>query len=139
MRSWKERVMHMVLFEFGGLVIVTPLASALSGHGLAEIGILAVGLATAAMAWNLVWNWGFDRIVPTRQRSLSQRLAQAFGFELGLLVMTLPAVAWWMEIGLIEAFWLDAGFMLFFLIYAMVFNTVFDRVMQRRLAKGATR
>ena len=38
--------------------------------------------------------------------------------------------------GLVEAFWLDLGFMLFFLAYAMVFNTLFDLVMRRRLARG---
>lgn len=136
MRSFKERLAHMSLFELGGLVIVTPLATWLSGHDMAEIGILAAGLATAAMLWNLVWNWCFDRMVPTRQRSLMQRFAQAFGFELGLLIMTLPAVAWWLNVGLVEAFWLDAGFMLFFLVYAMVFNSVFDRIMLSRLERS---
>ena len=128
--------MHTLLFEAGGLVMVTPLASWLTGHGMDEMGALAVGLATAAMAWNLVWNRGFDALVPTRRRSVGQRFAQACGFELGLLVMTLPAVAWWLDIGLLEALWLDAGLVLFFLAYAMVFNTLFDVVMRRRLARG---
>lgn len=137
MRSFKERLAHMSLFELGGLVIVTPLATWLSGHGIEEIGVLAAALATVAMLWNLVWNWCFDRLVPTRQRSLAQRLAQAFGFESGLLITTLPAVAWWLDIGLVEAFWLDAGFMLFFLVYAMVFNSIFDHIMIRRMAREA--
>ncbi|GEK73252.1 MULTISPECIES: PACE efflux transporter [Halomonas] len=136
MRSWKERLTHTTLFEAGGLLMVTPLASWLTGHDMGEIGVLAAGLATDAMLWNLVWNRVFDALVPTRRRSLRQRFAQSFGFELGLLVMTLPAVAWWMGIGLVEAFWLDLGFMLFFLAYAMVFNTLFDLVMRRRLARG---
>ncbi|MBB3231797.1 PACE efflux transporter [Halomonas stenophila] len=135
MRSWKERLTHTLLFEAGGLVMVTPLASWVSGHGPGEIGVLALGLATTAMLWNLVWNRLFDGWVPTRRRSLVQRLAQALGFELGLLVMTLPVVAWWLAIGLAEAFWLDLGFMLFFLAYALVFNTLFDHVMRRRLAQ----
>ncbi|PSJ20113.1 transmembrane pair domain-containing protein, partial [Halomonas sp. ND22Bw] len=101
-------------------------ASWLTGHGLGEMGVLAAGLATAATLWNLVWNRIYDVLVPTRQRSLGQRFAQSFGFELGLLVMTLPAVAWWMDITLMEAFWMDLGFLLFFLAYAMVFNTLFD-------------
>lgn len=139
MRSWTERVTHMVLFEAGGLVMVTPLASGITGHGMGEIGVLAVGLASVAMLWNLVWNRLFDRWVPTRRRSLVQRLAQAFGFELGLLVMTLPVVAWWLGIGLVEAFWLDLGFLLFFLAYALVFNTAFDHVMRQRLARRECR
>lgn len=135
MRSWRERLLHTTLFEAGGLVLVTPLASWLSGHGIAQMGLLAAVLATFAMVWNLIWNRLFDRWVPTRRRSLMQRVAQALGFELGLLVMTLPGVAWWLGIGLVEAFWLDLGFMLFFLVYALIFNSVFDLVMQRRLAR----
>ncbi|RTQ98913.1 PACE efflux transporter [Halomonas nitroreducens] len=136
MRSWKERLSHTLLFETGGLIMVTPLASWVSGHGFGEVGVLALGLATIAMLWNLVWNRLFDAWVPTRRRSLVQRLGQALGFELGLLVTTLPVVAWWLSIGLVEAFWLDLGFMLFFLAYALVFNTLFDHVMRRYLAWG---
>ncbi|MDR5868335.1 PACE efflux transporter [Halomonas koreensis] len=136
MRSWKERVTHMVLFEAIGLALVTPLASGLTGHGVGEIGALAVGLASVAMLWNLVWNRLFDAWVPTRRRRLGQRLAQAVGFELGLLVMTLPAVAWWLGIGLVEAFWLDLGLMAFFLLHALIFNTLFDIVMRHYLARG---
>ena len=134
MRSWRERLLHTTLFEAGGLVLVTPLASWLTGHGIGRLGLLTVSLATFAMLWNLVWNRLFDRWVPTRRRSLAQRVAQALGFELGLLVMTLPVVAWWLGIGMVEAFWLDLGFMLFFLGYALIFNSAFDGIMQRRLA-----
>jgi uncharacterized membrane protein len=139
MRSWKERVTHMVLFEAIGLAIVIPLSSVLSGHEAGAIGVLAAGLAGAAMLWNLIWNRLFDAWVPTRRRSLVQRIAQAVGFELGLLIATLPVVAWWLDIGLVEAFWLDLGFMLFFLTYALFFNTAFDHVMRRRLAQEGGR
>ena len=136
MRSWGERVLHMTLFEVGGLVIVTPLSSWLTGHGIGELGLLAAAISTLAMLWNLVWNRMFDHWVPTRQRTLLQRSVQALGFELGLLIVTLPGVAWWLGIGIVEAFWLDLGFMLFFLFYALIFNTAFDAWMRRRLAQG---
>ena len=136
MRSWDERVLHMTLFEVGGLVIVTPLSSWLTGHGIGELGLLAAAISTLAMLWNLVWNRMFDHWVPTRQRTLLQRSVQALGFELGLLIVTLPGVAWWLGIGIVEAFWLDLGFMLFFLFYALIFNTAFDAWMRRRLAQG---
>lgn len=134
MRSWKERVVHTSLFEAGGLLIVTPMASWLSGHGMLEIGGLAVVIATMAMLWNLVWNRIFDVWVPSRRRSFMQRLAQAGGFELGLLMTTLPLIVWWLKISLVEALIMDLGFIVFFLFYAMAFNTLFDRIMLRRLA-----
>lgn len=135
MRSWKERLAHTLLFEALGLAIVIPASSALTGHDTGQIGPLAIFLATFAMLWNLVWNRLFDHWVPTRRRSLLQRGAQSLGFELGILIATLPVVAWWLDIGLVEAFWLDLGFMLFFLVYALVFNTAFDHYMQRRLQR----
>lgn len=138
MRSWGERLLHTTLFEAGGLLMATPLASWLTGHGIARMGLLTVVLATFAMLWNLIWNRLFDHWVPTRKRSLMQRIAQALGFETGLLIMTLPGVAWWLDMGLIEAFWLDLGFMLFFLVYALAFNTLFDVWMRRRLAQGGS-
>lgn len=138
MRSWGERLLHTTLFEAGGLLMATPLASWLTGHGIAQMGLLTVVLATFAMLWNLVWNRWFDRWVPTRKRSLMQRIAQSLGFEAGLLIMTLPGVAWWLEMGIVEAFWLDLGFMLFFLVYALVFNTLFDVWMRHRLAQGSS-
>lgn len=134
MRSWKERVAHMSLFEVGGLLSVTPLASWLSGHGLATIGGLAAAISVLAMLWNLVWNRVFDVWIPSRRRSIMQRLAQAVGFELGLLITTVPLIAWWLKIGLVEALLMDIGFVIFYLLYAMAFNILFDRVMLRRLA-----
>ncbi|HSH49641.1 MAG TPA: PACE efflux transporter [Halomonas sp.] len=134
MRSWKERVAHMSLFEAGGLLSVTPLASWLSGHGMLEIGGLAAAISVLAMLWNLIWNRFFDVWVPSRRRSVMQRLAQAVGFELGLLTTTVPLIAWWLKIGLVDALLMDIGFLVFFLLYAMAFNTLFDRVMLRRLA-----
>lgn len=138
MRSVKERLAHSALFEAGGLIMVTPLANLVSGHGLGKLGALGVALATLAMGWNLVWNRLFDHWVPSRRRSLGQRLAQALGFETGLVVLTLPGVAWWLDIGLLEALWLDIGFVAFFLAYGLIFNTLFDRVMRRRLARGGS-
>lgn len=138
MRSIKERLMHSALFEAGGLLMVTPLANMLSGHGMGKLGVLGGALATLAMGWNLIWNRLFDHWVPSRRRSFVQRLAQALGFETGLVVLSLPWVAWWLDIGLLEALWLDIGFVLFFLVYGLIFNTFFDRMMRRRLAQGDT-
>ncbi|RAR60842.1 MULTISPECIES: PACE efflux transporter [Halomonadaceae] len=138
MRSVKERLLHSALFEAGGLVLVTPLANLVSGHGLGKLGTLGVALATVAMGWNLIWNRLFDHWVPSRRRSVFERLAQALGFEAGLVVLTLPGVAWWLEIGLAEALWLDIGFVVFFLAYGLIFNTLFDRAMRRHLARGGS-
>ncbi len=62
-----------------------------------------------------------------RGRSLAQRAAHAIGFEGGLVVTLVPFFAWWLDISLWQAFVLDLGLLLFFLVYTFVFNWVFDR------------
>lgn len=47
LRAIGERVADTPLFELGGTLIVTPLASALTGHGIAALGVLAIGLTQA--------------------------------------------------------------------------------------------
>lgn len=88
MRSKKERLAQAGLLELGGILLVAPLSALVTGHDLASMGSLAVVMSTLAVIWSTVWNWMFDRWVPTRQRSVAQRIAQALGFELGLVLVT---------------------------------------------------
>ena len=47
-------------------------------------------------------------------------------FEIGLLFVLMPFIAWYLSISLMEAFLIDVSFALFYLIYAFVFNWVYD-------------
>ncbi len=42
--------------------------------------------------------------------------------------MLVPFFAWWLGIGLVEAFMLESGLILFFLAYTFAFTWAFDRV-----------
>ena len=139
MRSKKERLAQAGLLELGGILLVAPLSALVTGHDLASMGSLAVVMSTLAVIWSTVWNWMFDRWVPTRQRSVTQRIAQALGFELGLVLVTIFIVAAWLDLGLWQALLLDLGFVAFFLVWAMIFNPLFDAVMSRLLARRAAR
>ena len=139
MRSKKERLAQAGLLELGGILLVAPLSALVTGNDLASMGSLAVVMSTLAVIWSTVWNWMFDRWVPTRQRSVTQRIAQALGFELGLVLVTIFIVAAWLDLGLWQALLLDLGFVAFFLVWAMIFNPLFDAVMSRLLARRAAR
>ncbi|BBO57759.1 MAG: transmembrane pair domain-containing protein [Cobetia sp.] len=139
MRSKKERLAQAGLLELGGILLVAPLSALVTGNDLASMGSLAVVMSTLAVIWSTVWNWMFDRWVPTRQRSATQRIAQALGFELGLVLVTVFIVAAWLDLGLWQALLLDLGFVAFFLVWAMIFNPLFDAVMSRLLARKAAR
>jgi uncharacterized membrane protein len=45
-----------------------------------------------------------------------------------LLVLFLPAIAWYLDISLWDAFKMDIAMATFYLVYAFVFNWVYDRV-----------
>jgi uncharacterized membrane protein len=56
------------------------------------------------------------------------RILHATLFEASLLVLTIPMVAWWLDMGLWAAFLADIGFAFFFLIYAFMYNWIYDVV-----------
>jgi len=49
-------------------------------------------------------------------------------FELGLLIVLMPFIAWYLNISLAHALVMDISFALFYVVYAFVFNWSYDRV-----------
>ena len=133
MRTAKDRLRHTLLFEIIALVIVISFTSLALGFDAVRIGSLSIIMCIWAMFWNALYNYLFDRSLLALGRSLSDRppklrALHSFLFEAGLVVQTLPFVAWWMKINLAQAFLMDAGFMLFYLVYGYIFNWVYDRI-----------
>ncbi|MFC7553459.1 PACE efflux transporter [Pseudoroseomonas wenyumeiae] len=96
------------------------------------MGVIGFGSALAATAWNYVYNLGFDhamqRLAGHTRKSLGLRVAHALLFEAGLLMVLLPPIAWYLGIGLYEAFVMDLAIAAFYVVYAFVFNLAYDRV-----------
>lgn len=132
MRTRNDRLRHAIAFEFIGLLIATPLASWIAGVGLNHMGLLALFFTLLATVWNYVYNIGFDHFLIKYQgnshKSLFQRVVHTFGFEGGLLIVALPVMSWWLKISLLEALLLDLGFVAFYLVYAFVYNWVYDKI-----------
>jgi uncharacterized membrane protein len=132
MRSTYDRIRHAISFELIALLIVTPAGALLFGKPITDIGVIAIGGATIATGWNYLYNLGFDhlmqRLTGGTQKSPAIRIAHAILFELGLLVVLLPFVAWYLQISLWEALIMDVAFALFYVVYAFVFNWAYDRV-----------
>jgi uncharacterized membrane protein len=49
-------------------------------------------------------------------------------FEAGLVIMTVPIIAWWLDMGWWDAFVADLALVLIFMVFTFCFNWVFDRV-----------
>ncbi|MFG6516105.1 PACE efflux transporter [Sulfitobacter sp. 1A13496] len=130
MRSTADRIRHALSFEIIALLIVTPASAWLFDKPIGHIGVVAVVSASIATGWNYVYNLGFDhalrRLRGTVKKTVPIRLLHAVSFEIGLLFVLLPFIAWYLEISLREAFLIDVSLAVFYLIYAFVFNWIYD-------------
>jgi len=130
MRNTKDRIRHALSFEIIGLLIVTPLGAYVFHMPMHHIGVAALVAATVATLWNYVYNLLYDhamrRLLGHVRKSLRQRVLHAVVFELGLLLALMPFFAWYLDISLLQAFVMDAGFAAFYLVYAFLFNWGYD-------------
>jgi len=138
-KSVKERFFHALGFELVAIGICAPLGAWLLGYSLAHIGALTLMISLIAMSWNMVFNALFDRLQRRMgfARTLWARAVHATLFELGLLMAVVPLAAWWLGIGLWEAFVLDIGIALFFLPYTFAFNWTYDHLRALVIARQA--
>lgn len=127
----KRRVVYVTLYELIAIAAATAGLAFLSGQGAAHAGVIAALAALIAVAWNLLFNWAFERWEErqeVRGRSTRRRVVHAVSFEMGLVVTLVPIFAWWFNISLWQALVMDIGMIVFFLCYTFVFNWVFDQV-----------
>jgi len=131
MQGIKRKVIYITLYEIIAIAMSATGLALLSGAEMGHASVAAVAASAIAVVWNLVYNTLFERWEARqakRGRSLLRRVAHAIGFEGGLVITLVPLFAWWLDISLWQAFVLDLGLIVFFLVYTFVFNWVFDRV-----------
>lgn len=136
-KSVKERFFHALGFEVVAIGICAPLGTWLLGYSLAHMGLLTLMISLIAMTWNMAFNAMFDwaqRRLGFR-RTLWARGVHSVLFETGLIVAVVPLAAWWLGIGLWEAFVLDIGIVLFFLPYTFAFNWIYDHLRAAVIAR----
>ncbi len=131
MQGIQRKIVYVSLYELFAIAISSAGLALLSDSGLGHASVAAVAASAIAVVWNLVYNGLFERWEArqaTKGRSVKRRIAHALGFEGGLVLMLVPLFAWWLGVPLWQAFVLDLGLIVFFLIYTYVFNLGFDRV-----------
>lgn len=132
MRTTRDRIRHAISFEIIGLLLVTPLGAIAFGMPAADIGVVGVVGATIATGWNYLYNLGFDhamrRLTGKTRKGPLLRVGHAVLFELGLLILLLPMIAWYLGISLWHALLMDMSFAFFYVVYAFVFNWAYDRI-----------
>jgi len=136
-KSVKERFFHALGFEVVAIGICAPLGTWLLGYSLAHMGLLTLMISLIAMTWNMAFNALFDRVQRRLgfRRTLLARAVHSLLFETGLILAVVPLAAWWLDIGLWEAFVLDIGIVLFFLPYTFAFNWIYDHLRAAVIAR----
>ncbi len=135
----KERVIHTLLFEAFALVAMVIIGMLVMQENVATLSGLAIVLSLIAMAWNYFYNVVFDKIFGAERiaRTLVTRIWHGLGFEGGLVIFTLPLMMWWLDLDFLSALLLDLGAVVFFLVYAIVFNWLYDIIRHHFFNAGA--
>jgi len=131
MQGIKRRIVYVSLYELLVIGLSTLLLKWMSDAGAGDALGIAIAASAIAILWNLVFNYGFERWEAKRQlqtRDLLNRSLHALGFEIGLLILSVPLLMWWLDISLLQAVVMDFGLLVFFLFYTFIFNWVFDAV-----------
>jgi len=125
-----RRVTYAIIFEIFA-IIFTAIIFSLLGNDAGDSLLASVASSTAALAWNLIFNWlfeAFERRIGVTDRPWYMRVAHALTFEAGIIVLLVPLIAIILGLSLAQAFFTQIGLMVFFLIYTAIYAWIFDRV-----------
>lgn len=124
----KRRLVHAMSYEVLLLVIIAILLSIFSSMSILEAGSLSLIMALLSVLWNMIFNHFFERWEKKHQfqRDIKIRLLHAVGFEGGLMLATIPIIAYMLQISLLQAVWLDLGLTLGIMVYTFVFQYFYD-------------
>ncbi|MGK7653581.1 PACE efflux transporter [Roseovarius sp. B08] len=132
MRSPFDRLRHALSFEIIALILIVPLGAVAFGVPMHDIGVVGLVSATIATLWNMIFNFGFDLVLRRQtgstRKTAFMRIGHAGLFEAGLLVVLMPFIAWYLQVSLWQALVMDLSFALFYMVYALGFNWLYDMV-----------
>lgn len=126
----KERILHTLLFEIGCILIGLVTLQFFGAHDISTSLPLTIALSCMAAGWSFIYNILFDKIAtgPRVERSPITRSLHAIGMEGGLLLGTVPLIAYSLGLSWWDAFIADISITLIILGYTYVYNYIYDRV-----------
>ncbi|NUG52727.1 PACE efflux transporter [Acinetobacter lactucae] len=131
MQGIKRRIVYVSSYEVIGMIISSVGLAILAGDSVEHTGPLSVMITTIAVTWNFIYNILYEKWEARQSshiRTVKRRVGHAIGFQLTLVLFLIPLISWWMDISLIEAFWLDVAFIIIIPIYTFIFNWSFDKL-----------
>ena len=131
MRPTTRKIVYAIAFETGGILVGGCALTLMSDAGATKSLSLSAFGACIAMLWSLMFNSLFEAWEArqtTRGRSMPRRIVHACLFEGGLVLILLPATAWWLNATIQAAFAYEAVLIGVFLVYAWAFTLAFDKI-----------
>jgi uncharacterized membrane protein len=131
MQGKTRKVVQAILYEIIAILLTSPFFALGFGESASSSSLLAVAISTIALIWNMIFNSLFEyweARQKDRRRTLGRRVLHAIGFEGGLVFFLVPLMAWWLHIPIWQAGLAEGGLIVFFLIYAFIFQYLFDKV-----------
>ncbi|WP_018651559.1 PACE efflux transporter [Actinobacillus capsulatus] len=125
-----ERIFHAALFELFAILFTVIGMSLFTSHHTGLLTGTLVSISIVAMLWNMLFNTVFDRIftTPRETRTIGLRIFHTLFFEGGLLLFTIPLVAYMLDVDWWTAFIMDIGMTLFVIVYTFFFNLSYDHL-----------
>ena len=127
----RRKILYAVSFETLGTLLAALWLLIVSDASAGSSMALSVLAATIALCWSFVFNGLFEAWEArqtARGRSMGRRTLHALLFEGGLMLICVPVMAWWLEVGLLEAAAYEAGLIVLFILYTYAFTWGFDRI-----------
>lgn len=131
MSPTRRKIVYAVSFETLGTLFASVALMLMSDANAGSSLALSVLTATIALSWSFVFNTVFEAWEarqPVKGRSLRRRTVHALMFEGGLVLICIPVMAWWLQVGYLEALVYEAGLIALFIVYTYGFTWSFDRV-----------
>ena len=126
----KRRIVHALSYEIILLVIIALALSFIFEMPLEVTGVLGIFMAVTSVIWNMIFNHYFEKFEAKHQlkRTVRVRILHAIGFEGGLMLATIPMVAYAMNMSLWQAIVLDFSLTLCILVYTFIFQWCYDLI-----------
>lgn len=131
MQGMKRRVTYVFFYEVLSFLICAMILAVLSGSTISHTGPLSLLIAVIAVSVNFFYNYAFEwweKRQHSKTRTIFRRVVHALGFQVVLVTILIPLIAWWMQISLVKAFLLDFSLMIIIPCYTFVYNYFFDHL-----------
>ena len=126
----KRRWVHALSYEVILLVIIALALSYVFEMPMQVTGGLGIAMAVTSVLWNMLFNHYFEKFEAQHQlrRTFKIRVLHAIGFEGGLMLATIPMVAYALEKSMMQAFLIDLLMTLSILLYTFIFQYCYDHI-----------